>query len=213
MQNLSKEQRDAIRQSVQQYVDFVNDNTDLICREVDSELESSKDFIKKEILECVSSLIHPIPMHYERYFGDCPYDDSGNILPDGRISLYQTIKDFLENEYVGTREATYVSHFGFNYPTYDKVVSEDTLNIATTIMSCTIQNLLEKHFNTKLSDDEIEIISGACCDFEDVYVGTHVSDFFYAEYAVEFCGIADTMLYTLAHNDRIPESRKTNLKK
>lgn len=177
-----------------EYIEYVDTNTENIANYVNSCFEESKDFIRAKLIREIRGYITPPPVHYVwKYDGD-PYDSSGIVVKKGLVNLNQTIKEFLENEYTGNKEATYTSGMGWHYNNYGDELSYYTLEIAGDIMHSAIQRFLEKEFGVKLSDDEFERIRESCGEFDPIYDNCFASDFFWSEFAVEFVGIENIRL-------------------
>ncbi|MGN0466865.1 MAG: hypothetical protein ACI4F9_11050 [Lachnospiraceae bacterium] len=181
--------------NIKVYSDYVNNNVELIAEEVNRQFEISKDWIKAKIIRKIREYLTPIPAHYEWEEDDCPYDHSGRIVKNGFVSLNQTIDEFLENEYSGNTEATYISGMGLQYNTFGNELSYYTIEIAGEIMYSSIGRHIEKHFNISLSDDELEAVRDKCGDFDRIYDICLATDFFCYEAAIEFTKIGNRKLY------------------
>ena len=176
------------------YIEYVDSNTEKIASDVNSCFETSKDFIKAKLIEKIREYITPLPIHYVWEIDDNPFDHSGIIVESGIINPNQTVKEFLENEYTGNREATFTSGRGWNYNTYGDELSYDTLEIGCGIMLSVIRRCIETEFSITLSDDDFEQIKESCRDFDDIYDNCIAFDFFGADAAVEFVGIENVKL-------------------
>ena len=64
-------------------------------------------------------------------------------------------------------------------------------------MHSAIQSFIEKEFGVKLSDDEFERIRESCGEFDPIYDNCFASDFFWAEFAIEFVSIENVKLTSL----------------
>ena len=176
------------------YIEYVNSNTENIANYVNSSFEETKDFIRAKLIREIRGYITPPPAHYVWEYDGNPYDCSGIIVESGVINLNQTVKEFLENEYSGNHEATYTSGMGWNYNTYGDELSCDTLEIGCGIMLSAIRRCIETEFSITLSDDEFEQIKVSCGEFDPIYDNCFASDFFHAEFAIEFVGIENIKL-------------------
>lgn len=130
--------------------------------------------------------------HYEWRSNDCPYDYSGELYEDGKVSLEQTVSEFLESEYTGASRATYVSHYGLSYNTYGDSLSDDTLEIGCSIMTDGIKDFVQRNAGIpceRFSCEEFFDIKTECNEFDPIYDECRASDFFWATAAVEFAGI------------------------
>lgn len=181
------------------YVEYVNSHVEEIAKYVNDCFEESKDSIREELIEIISGYLTPIPTHYVHEDDDNPYDHSGVIVEDGDVSLDQTISDFLENEYSGNQEATFMSHMGWNYNTYGDELSDETIRIAGDIMFPAIKRYIEKHFNISLSDEEFEDIRFKC--FDSIYDECIASDFFFVAPAIEFVNIGNIKLTDIVEKE------------
>lgn len=127
-----------VTESMQQCIDYIKQNEDEIAEYVNSLFLAQKDVIREQLLESLAAMLNPIPTHYEWRSNDCPYDYSGELYEDGKVSLEQTVSEFLESEYTGASRATYVSHYGLSYNTYGDSLSDDTLEIGCSPMELKI---------------------------------------------------------------------------
>ena len=153
---------------------------------------AQKDVIREQLLESLAAMLNPIPTHYEWRSNDCPYDYSGELYEDGKVSLEQTVSEFLESEYTGASRATYVSHYGLSYNTYGDSLSDDTLEIGCSIMTDGIKNFVQRNAGIpceRFSREEFFDIKTECNEFDPIYDECRASDFFWATAAVEFAGI------------------------
>lgn len=185
-----------------EYVEFVNSHTSEIAAYVNECFSLSKDYIRVKLIRKIKEYITPLPIHYVWQEDDWnPYDCSGKIVQEGLISLNQTVDEFLENEYSGNKEATYISGMGFSYNTYGDELHYDIIEIAYEIMICSIRRYIEQAFNILLTDEDLEDISIECREFDDIYDDCIASDFFSYESAVEFVGIGGMKLSELGKKD------------
>lgn len=187
------------------YVEFVNDNIEQIAEYVNQSFEQSKEFIRTKLIRLIRAYLADKPIHYIKEDDGNPYDCSGILVKDGYVSFDQTVIDFLQEEYTGDKEPTYISGMGWHYNTYADDLSYDTINIAYEIMLSAIRRYIENEFTVILSESEFDNIKTACRDFDDIYDICIAFDFFYGEPAVEFCGISDMKLSDLmdtAHKSR-----------
>ena len=153
---------------------------------------AQKDVIREQLLESLAAMLNPIPTHYEWRSNDCPYDYSGELYEDGKVSLEQTVSEFLESKYTGASRATYVSHYGLSYNTYGDSLSDDTLEIGCSIMTDGIKDFVQRNAGIpceRFSREEFFDIKTECNEFDPIYDECRASDFFWATAAVEFAGI------------------------
>ena len=134
-----------VTENMQQCIDYIKQNEDEIAEYVNSLFLAQKDVIREKILESLAAMLNPIPTHYEWRSNDCPYDYSGELYEDGKVSLEQTVSEFLESEYTGASRATYVSHYGLSYNTYGDSLSDDTLEIGCSIMTDGIKDFVQRN--------------------------------------------------------------------
>lgn len=181
-----------VTESMQQCIDYIKQNEDEIAEYVNSLFLAQKDVIREQLLESLAAMLNPIPTHYEWRSNDCPYDYSGELYEDGKVSLEQTVSEFLESEYTGASRATYVSHYGLSYNTYGDSLSNDTLEIGCSIMTDGIKDFVQRNAGIpceRFSREEFFDIKTECNEFDPIYDECRASDFFWATAAVEFAGI------------------------
>ena len=176
------------------YIEYVNSNESKIAKNVNDCFESSKNFIRTELISEIKEYLNPIPVHYDWRPDGNPYDISGEIIKNGYVLLDQTIDSFLENEYSGNTEATYISGMGLIYNTYGDELRYVTMQIAPDIMCSTIKENIENYFDVSLSDEDFEYIEDSCRAFDPIYDECLASDFFNYEYAVKFVDIGNIKL-------------------
>lgn len=179
---------------ISKYVEYATANAEDIGKIVNMQFEEAKGVIKAKLIEQIQVYLTPIPTHYKWEYDGCPYDYSGRLVENGTIDLDQTVSDFLESEYSGNTEATYVSRMGLRYNTYGDELSYETLNIACNIMLSSIHKQLEKHFEEKISTELFSEIREECDDFDDIYDNCLAFEFFSYEPAIEFAGIGNIKL-------------------
>lgn len=176
------------------YIEYINSNTESIANYVNSCFELSKDFLKVKLIRKIREYIDPLPIHYIKKFDGNPYDCSGIIVENGIINPNQTVKEFLENEYSGNKEATYISGMGWNYNTYGDELHYYTIELAADIMFPAIRRYIETTFSINLSEDDFERIKESCGEFDEIYDSCIASDFFSEYSAIEFVGIENIKL-------------------
>lgn len=175
--------------------DYIDNNYKAIAEVVNKKFELDQDKIREEILAEIKKYVtNPRLIHYEWYYDDCPYDYSGQLEKKGAVDFNQTIGDFLENEYTGDTEATYMSRCGLRYITYGDELSYKTLNIAYEILYKVITDELKKHVDNSVDED---LIRGLDPFIDQVYSSSYAFDFFCYEFAIEFVGISDIKLCDL----------------
>ena len=87
-----------VTESMQQCIDYIKQNEDEIAEYVNSLFLAQKDVIREQLLESLAAMLNPVPTHYEWRSNDCPYDYSGELYEDGKVSLEQTVSEFLESD-------------------------------------------------------------------------------------------------------------------
>lgn len=87
-----------ITENMQKCIDYIKNNEPEIAEYVNSLFLARKDEIQKQLLEYIAGQLNPIPPHFEWRYVGCPYDYSGALVEQGKISLNQSVEDFLENE-------------------------------------------------------------------------------------------------------------------
>lgn len=190
--SIMKSHEAPVTESMQQCIDYIKQNEDEIAEYVNSLFLAQKDVIREQLLESLAAMLNPIPTHYEWRSNDCPYDYSGELYEDGKVSLEQTVSEFLESEYTGASRATYVSHYGLSYNTYGDSLSDDTLEIGCSIMTDGIKDFVQRNAGIpceRFSREEFFDIKTECNEFDPIYDECRASDFFWATAAVEFAGI------------------------
>jgi len=174
------------------YCRYITDNLDKVAARVNKQFESSKKSIKAQILQEIRKYLSPIPVHYEWEYDGCLYDYSGVLKENGYVSLDQSISEFLEKEYSGCTEATYVSHCGLRYLTYGDLLSEFTYGIGEDILQKSVRRLLEEKFETTIPDELFYDIMDECHDI--IFDSCLASEFFTYETPVNFIGIGQLKL-------------------
>ena len=153
---------------MQQCIDYIKLNEDEIAEYVNSLFLAQKDVIREQLLESLAAMLNPIPTHYEWRSNDCPYDYSGELYEDGKVSLEQTVSEFLES------------------------LSDNTLEIGCSIMTDGIKDFVQRNAGIpceRFSREEFFDIKTECNEFDPIYDECRASDFFWATAAVEFAGI------------------------
>lgn len=176
------------------YIDFINSHIDEIADYVNEKFDLLKDDFRDKIINKIKGYLDPLPAHYNLEDDGCPYDKSGIINEKGSISLNQTVSNFLEEEYTGSYEATYISGMGTSYNTYGDELHGDIMDIADKIMLLSIQKFVESYFGIEFTDAEFEEIKQSCGDFQDIYDSCIAADFFFWQSAIEFVDIGDIKL-------------------
>lgn len=179
------------------YVDFINSHIDEIANYVNEKFDLLKDDFRDKIINKIKGYLDPLPAHYDLEDDGCPYDKSGVINEKGSISLNQTVSNFLEEEYTGSYEATYISGMGTSYNTYGDELHGDIIDIADEIMLLAIQKFVESYFGTEFTGAKFEEIKQSCGDFQDIYDSCIAADFFFWQSAIEFVDIGDMKLFDI----------------
>ena len=159
---------------------------------VNARFEKCRENIKAKILSRIKEMLTPIPPHYVWRHDGCPYDSSGVLDKDGYVSLDQTVSEFLENEYAGYNEATYISGCGLHWCSWGDDLSYETLDIGFQIMQQVISEYLSEKLGRTVTDDEMSF-----ANTDPVYDLCYAMDFFSYEPAIKFIGIGDIFLSTL----------------
>ena len=173
-------------------IKYLKKNTLTVATLVNNCFNERKDGMRKYFMEEIKSELLGNTVHYVWKRGNCPWDDSGELVQDGNIDLQQTVNSFMENEYTGAWEATYESGHGMRYLTYGDAFSYTTLEIGETIMCTTIKNHLEDIFHIELTKEEWDDIIDECHD--RIYDECLASDFFWCKEAMEFVNIGEMTL-------------------
>lgn len=178
---------------IETYLNYVELHIKEIADFVNECFHNQREFLKIKMIRKIREYLTPVPVHYDWRLEEWnTYDYSGEIIENGTVSLQQTINSFLENEYSGNKEATYISHMGFSYNTYGDELRYYTNELGNEIMLDAMKRYIEDHFNTILSEEEFECIIDGCHD--EIYDNCMAADFFFYEPAIEFVGIGGRKL-------------------
>ena len=188
--NITKEYTNYAKR--RKYVKYIDDNIEDVANYVNNCFENSKESLKEKLINEIREYLEPLPIHYVLKPDDNPYDHSGVLVEDGYISLDQTIEEFLENEYTGTKRASYISGMGWIYDDYGEELSYYTLDLAADIYFPAMRKYLEDKFSVSLSEEEFDKIRVLCGDL--VYDNSIASDFFFTECAIKYVGIENLKL-------------------
>ena len=81
-----------ITENMQKCIDYIKNNEPEIVEYVNSLFLARKDEIQKRLLEYIAGQLNPIPPHFEWRYVGCPYDYSGALVEQGKISLNQSVE-------------------------------------------------------------------------------------------------------------------------
>ena len=126
---------DKFNQYIKEYKYKILYSTELEIEQASTEFIISKDLLFKIINEyCVAFCFWVINgKTYNLFYPkNIDYDCSGELqeyITDKyyRIKLYSSVLEWLEKEYTGQKDATYISGMGFNYPKYCDILDMDIL--------------------------------------------------------------------------------------
>lgn len=103
----------------------------------------------------------------EWYDDGCPYDHSGRVTTSGyKYADELDLREFLEECYTGFSEATYVSHYGLRWTTYEEEVSDLISKYAYFYFYGILVKYI-KSFNVETEDDLDDIYYIIEDDFYD----------------------------------------------
>ncbi len=179
---------------ISEYANYVNASTEEIAKAIDNEFTRQRELIRVKVIREVRNYIEPLPAHYEWVIPVYSYDRTGRLEEKGKISLEQTINNFLYDEYTGNRIPTYESGRGWNYQLYEDELHYFSMDIAAEIMYQTIQRCIEEKYSVALTRDEFTTVLEACSMFNEIYDNCMASDFFFPEYVIDYLGIKDLKL-------------------
>lgn len=176
---------------------YIEDNCEEIAEKVDEYFVWSKGMIRERVIAEIKSYLESVPEHYDWEPSNCTYDCSGKIVENGKVDLNQTISEFLENEHTGTRESTYISGYGYDYPTYGDDLSVLTNEIGQELLIESIKETLENALALDLSDDGIR-----SSNYDSIYEDSLANEFLFWEGAIEFLGIGNVKLSVLVEKTK-----------
>lgn len=159
---------------------------------VNARFEAQREHIKTKLLSCIKNFLTPIPPHYVWRHNGCPYDSSGVLDADGYVSLDQTVSHFLENEYAGYSEATFISGCGLHWCSWGDDLGNETRDIGYTMMLQTLIEYLSEKLGRAVTNKELSF-----ANIDPVYDRCFAADFYSYEPAIEFVGIGDLLLSSL----------------
>lgn len=175
--------------------DYIDKNYKTIAQLVNKQFELERDSIREDILAEIKKYLNdPKLVHYEWYDDGCTYDFSGKLKKDGLIDFNQTIASFLNNEYTGDTEATYISHYGLYHTVYGDKLSYETLELACKILHKVILSELKKNVDYSISEGLLYELESS---IDQVYDNSYAFEFFNYKFPIEFVGISDIKLCTL----------------
>lgn len=171
----------------EKYSRYIKDNLDTVTEKVtkyfDEKEEDSVGFILEKIRRAAMNAVH-----YEWKTDDCPYDSSGVIVKNGKVDKDISIEKFLNNEYTGTKEATYTGGYGFAYNNYDDIISLDTQELAEKLMRNSIEQQLQEAFSDDVIDDEI--VEDVTFQYHDnIYNNCPATEFFTCTGSLRYYGV------------------------
>lgn len=177
----------------QRYNDYIDNHANNIINYVDQYFAESKEKIKEDVLKMVKSFLSANPIHYVVDTSNCTYDNSGELVDKGKISLNQTIQSFLEHEYTGYRSATYEPGCGYTYPTYGDELNDKVGEYGYNIMKQLIKKYLEDHLEESIADYNFKELEDESCGFDEILGDSIVIKFNYYDFVFELVGIDDQL--------------------
>lgn len=174
--------------------EYIISHTNEIAEYADKCLYEKKDLMRVQILEIIKGYLSGNPIHFEWKNNDNPYDKSGIIVENGKISLDQSVIHFLENEYSGNKEPSYESGMGWIYNTYGDELRYEIAQIIGYIVSEVIRKYIEEHFSITISDKEFLDIEDSCDGFNDIFGTSVLEKFLHYDYTIMYVGIGDLLL-------------------
>lgn len=184
-----------IEPMVKEIDDIIRSNCEQIALLVNLRFEECRAYLRGRVLAHIKKFLTPLPAHFVWERGSCPYDSSGELKRDGNVSLDQTISQFLEEEYSGSSEATYISGCGLNWNSWGDELHYETNEIGYTVMKEVLLSYLEEKMHRPVSEKDLCYV-----DTDPVYDLCYASDFFFYEAAIDFLGIGDMLLSSLFKN-------------
>lgn len=138
MKNIEKE-------ILEKFEKVFNDNKEEIFIKVENFFETNDDCILKFLSATlkIKYFGSKIPEHYTWVRGDCYYDYSGKLKKDGEIDINISLYSFLEDEYTGASEATFISGCGLRYENYDDELGYYSRDISNYIINEVVHGLID----------------------------------------------------------------------
>lgn len=186
---------EVVKYDITKYAEYIKEHAKEIGEKVNHEMRESIDSIREDLVDTIKAYLEFSPIHYEWQPDGCPYDSSGKIVEKGTVSLDQTVKEFLSNEYTGRTTATFTSGHGLSYDAFGYELSYYTFELAEDFMYNVTKNELELVFPQEINDDMFNEIINYCHD--DIFDNCLAIDFFCWEPAIDFVGIGDIKLSEL----------------
>ncbi len=140
------------------YTEFIDSHADVIVAYVNACFEKAKDTIKTRLIKEIRKYITPLPAHYKRELDKDSHDRSGTLVQDGTISPEITVKEFLK-EYDGSKSAIDKTGRKWWFSTYEFKLHGFVFIVAVKIFHAAVRKFLENALGTKISDDDLELLS------------------------------------------------------
>lgn len=179
------------------YLNYINSHMADIAKYTDNYFERLKDYIYRELKSEIISYITPVPTHYEWEWDGCPWDNSGQLREEGKISLDQTVEQFLMEEYTGNKIASYCSGCGFFWLKYKDILEYKVRELSVVLMVKAIKEYLEKEFSCVLSRQDMDDLWDITDCWNDIYDYSMLLTFDIDTEAVKFVGLDTVKLYSL----------------
>ena len=173
---------------------YIVQNLGDIIKYINSQLPDMHSYIENRVLGEIRSYLSPLPTHYKWEIDEAvSWDRSGRIVQDGLISLNQTVKTFLEEEYTGNSLATYESGRGLDYMTYIDKLDSFVQDIGAELKIALTVRYIENNTGIVLEDKDYTTVNECLMDNDDFDEDLDI-DFFDCTDVMRILGINDVLL-------------------
>lgn len=174
--------------------EYIVQNLGDIIKYINSQLPDMHSYIANRVLGEIRSYLSPLPKHYKWEIDEAvTWDRSGRIEPDGLISLNQTVKTFLEEEYTGASLATYESGRGFDYLTYIDKLDNFVQYLGAELKIALTVRYIENNTGIVLENKDYTTVNECLMDNDDLDDDLDI-DFFDCNDVMKILGISDVLL-------------------
>lgn len=174
--------------------EYIVQNLGDIIKYINSQLPDMHSYIANRVLGEIRSYLSPLPKHYRWEIDEAvTWDRSGRIEQDGLISLNQTVKTFLEEEYTGNSLATYESGRGLDYLTYIDKLDDFIRDLGVELKRALTARYIENNTGIVLEDKDYTTVSDCISDNDDFDEDLDI-DFFDCTDVMRVLGISDVLL-------------------
>lgn len=173
---------------------YIVQNLGDIIKYINSQLPDMHSYIANRVLGEIRSYLSPLPKHYKWEIDEAvSWDSSGRIVQDGLISLNQTVKTFLEEEYTGDSLATYESGRGLDYMTYIDKLDDFVRYLGAELKIALTVRYIENDTGIVLEDKDYTTVNEFLMDNDDLDDDLDI-DFFDCNDVMKILGISDVLL-------------------